>query len=139
MAENKFKAVADLLEIPLDEEFRVSDNSDGVYKITEEEGLCFRMNSGTNWVTHCGGMLDNLLRGSRTIIRLPYRPKKGDLFWTYRFTEWVVSSSDWIGDPWDYALLGAGMIFRTQEEALAARAELYKKVTGKEYNSNDYR
>ena len=135
MAESKFARIAKMFGLELEEVFHVRG---GVfpYKFTSE-GLCYQNNIG-EWL-HSDGTFLRILRGGEEIIMPPYRPQRGDLYWSYIYSEWVVASSDWIGDSIDYARLEAGMVFRTQEEALAARAELYKKVTGKEYNSNDYR
>ena len=135
MAENKYKEIAKMFGLELEEVFHVRGGV-SPYKFTSK-GLRY-LNSIGDWL--CGdSTLAKLLHGEWEIIMPPYRPKKGDLFWTYFYTDWVVATADWLGDPMDYARLEVGMVFRTQEEALAARAELYKKVTGKEYNSNDYR
>ena len=135
MAENKFAQIAKMFGLELEEVFHIK-NTISPCKFTTE-GLIFQNGLGA-WV-HGSLFQQKLLTGEIEVIMPPFRPQKGDLFWTYFYSDWVVATADWLGDPMDYARLEAGMVFRTQEEALAARANIYKKVTGKEYNSNDYR
>lgn len=135
MAESKFKEIAKMFGLELGEVFHIRGLI-SLYKFTSE-GLWFQNDFG-DWL-YSDFTLPKLLKGECEIIRSPYRPQTGDFYWSYIYSGWEVAGSDWIDDAVDHARLAAGMVFRTQEEALAARAELYKKVTGKEYNSNDYR
>ena len=134
MAESKFAQIAKMFGLELEEVFRIQ-KLPFPYKFTSK-GL--EVQDGGEWSCADGALL-RILRGELEISVPPFRPQIGDLYWSYIYSGWVVASSDWIDDAVDHARLEAGMVFRTQEEALAARAELYKKVTGKEYNSNDYR
>ena len=136
MVGSKFSQIAKMFGCELEEVFHIKEFKRG-YKFTST-GLYFKEAHQEEWL--CADKeLRLLLSGCLEILRPPYRPQRGDLYWSYFYSKWVVASTDWFGDSIDYARLEAGMVFRTQEEALAARAELYKKVTGKEYNSNDYR
>ena len=135
MADHKFTQIAKMFGLELNEVFHIQ-GFDWEFKF-DPQGLVFKEPQG-KWILE-DIILRKLLNGVYEVVKPPYRPQTGDLYWSYIYSEWVVVSSDWIGDSIDYARLEAGMVFRTQEEALAARAELYKKVTGKEYNSNDYR
>ena len=136
MAESKFTQIAKMFGLELEEVFHIKAFKRG-YKFTST-GLYFKEDGQYDWI--CAEKeLRLLLSGCLKVVRPPYRPQTGDLYWSYIYSGWVVAGSDWIDDAVDHARLAAGMVFRTQEEALAARAELYKKVTGKEYNSNDYR
>lgn len=137
MAESKFKEIAEMFGLKLEEVFEIKDEPDTFYKFTSK-GLVSKVNGYDRWCPE-GVALLGLLAGTLEVLRPPFKPQTGDLYWSYIYSGWVVAASDWIDDAVDHARLEAGMVFRTQEEALAARAELYKKVTGKEYNSNDYR
>ena len=137
MAKNKTPEIAKMFGLELEEVFQIKDAPDTVYKFTSI-GLFSKVDGHDRWCPE-GAALLGLLAGTLEVVCPPFRPQIGDLYWSYIYSGWVVASSDWIDDAVDHARLEAGMVFRTQEEALAARAELYKKVTGKEYNSNDYR
>ena len=136
MAESKFAQIAKMFGLELEEVFHIKAFK-RKYKFTST-GLYFKEDNQEDWL--CADKeLRLLLSGTLKLLRPPYRPQRGDLYWSYIYSECMVAPADWSGDSIDYARLEAGMVFRTQEEALATRAELYKKVTGKEYNSNDYR
>lgn len=133
MANHKYSEIAKMFGLELEEVFQIQGFKEKFKFIPQ--GLVIYQGG---WILDAP-LLRKLLSGDLEIVTPPYRPQMGNLYWTYIYRDWVVVSAEWLDDPWDYARLEAGMIFRTQEEALAARAELYKKVTGKEYNSNDYR
>lgn len=75
-----------------------------------------------------------LLIGSYEIIKLPWKPKYGDKYYTYYTNkeEWLIWDSTWSGDVSDYARLKSGIVFRTSQEALTALPQRYKELTGKE-------
>ena len=135
MANHKYTEIAKMFGLELDEVFQIKGFK-GEFKF-DPQGLVSKDSQG-KWLFD-STILRRLLSGDLEVVRPPYRPQTGDLYWSYIYSGWVVAGSDWIDDAVDHARLEAGMVFRTQEEALDARAELYKKVTGKEYNSNDYR
>ena len=135
MANHKYTEIAKMFGLELDEVFQIKGVK-GEFKF-DPQGLVSEDSQG-KWLFD-STILRRLLSGDLEVVRPPYRPQTGDFYWSYIYSGWVVAGSDWIDDAVDHARLEAGMVFRTQEEALDARAELYKKVTGKEYNSNDYR
>ena len=64
--------------------------------------------------------------GKRTVVKLPWKPKKGETYYTFVLMvvlmgdKWVVRSSRWGGLPNEYALLDKGWVYRSQAEAEAA-------------------
>lgn len=75
-----------------------------------------------------------MLKGKMEIVKLPWKPKKGDVYSTFGRLgdKWVVRSLWWGGFPEEYALLDKGWIYRTRAEAEAALPAVAKEL-GVEY------
>ena len=121
--------VAKLLGIELEEEFTVTED-DYIYKLTKD-GLEYKSDDG-NWY-YANDVFLNLLDGTIEIVKLPWQPKVGDMY--YRPRDYHTAFSEAVTDFWrdtvnDFALKEAGMIFRTEEECEAALSELRKKYLG---------
>lgn len=114
MQMNVMSEVAGLLGLLIDEEFMVDEK---IYMI-DEDGLWIKENN--QWRT--SNDLENLLTGRKEFVKLPWKPKKGDGYYTFEIFrgKWVVRSLWWTGAPCNYALLDKGWVFRTREEAQAA-------------------
>ena len=71
-----------------------------------------------------------LLRGECEIIKLPWKPKKGDVYFTFELLggKWVVRSFWWGGFPNEYALLDKGWVYRTRAEAEAALPKVATEI-----------
>ena len=67
-----------------------------------------------------------LLNGKDEIIKLPWKPKAGEQYYSFggRFfgdpTVWIVIDVIWQGLAYDVAIFEKGWVYRTQEEAEAA-------------------
>ena len=117
MAKNLIPEIAHMLGVELGEEFKVEGDNrtywfdlDGLHSgeyVAEDED---------------DAMLHDLLCGEVEIVKLPWKPKKGDAYYTFEIFrgKWVVRSLWWTGAPCNYALLDKGWVFRTREEAQAA-------------------
>lgn len=132
MAKNYMADVAKMLGVELDEEFIISYIS-GVYKFTKS-GL--KVKSGGEWIYSNLKLIDFLI-GKHEIVKLPWQPKVGDVY--YRPRDYHTAFSEAVTDFWrdtvnDFALKEAGMIFRTKEECEAALPALRKKYLGGDDN-----
>lgn len=78
-------------------------------------------------------LFHELIYGSLQVVKMPFEPKLYDEYWTYVGNGWSVRQYKWFDLPLDFVMLKAGMIFRTEQEAVEARPELYKEYTGKEW------
>ena len=121
MAKNLIPEIAQMLGVELGEEFKVEGDNrtywfdlDGLHSgeyVAEDED---------------DAMLHDLLCGEVEIIKLPWKPKKGETYYTFVLMvvlmgdKWVVRSSRWGGFPNEYALLDKGWVYRSQAEAEAA-------------------
>ena len=129
MAKNLIPEIAKLLGVELGEEFKVEGDNrtywfdlDGLHSgeyVAEDED---------------DAMLHDLLCGEVEIIKIPWKPKKGDAYFTFEVFrgKWVVRSVWWTGEPCNYALLDKGWVFRTKEEAEDALTKVAAEM-GVEY------
>lgn len=133
MAKNLIPQIAHMLGVELFEEFKV------VYKVGFEiicnftkEGL-FVHEEGCSG-KHDKELLADIICGKAEIVKLPWKPKKGDAYYTFEIFrgKWVVRSLWWTGAPCTYALLDKGWVFRTKEEAEDALTKVAAEM-GVEY------
>lgn len=78
--------------------------------------------------------ISGLLSGDLEIVNLPWKPKKGDVYFTFGLLgdKWVVRSLWWGGFPEEYALLDKGWVYHTGEAAESALPEIATEM-GVEY------
>lgn len=132
MSKNLIPQIAQMLGVALGEEFKV------VYK-TRFEIICNFTLAGL--FVHKGDSgkyekepLADIICGKAAIVKLPWKPKKGDVYFTFELLggKWVVRSLWCGGFPNEYALLDKGWVYRTCEEAQAALPAVAKEI-GVEY------
>ena len=118
MAKNLMYEICKMLGVELGEEFKVEGDNrtywfdldglhSGEYVVEDEDDA----------------MLHDLLCGEDEIVKLPWKPKQDETYYTFVLMvvlmgdKWVVRSFWWGGFPNEYALLDKGWVFRTKEEA----------------------
>ena len=141
MSESLFPQIAKMLDIELEEEFKVDVAQENEIFRISEKGFEFRYSGGyaeelcPNWkqINHS---FYKLLTGEAKIVKLPFKPKQGKPYWTfYRSTssnKWVVANITWIDSVSDRAKLKVGWCYRTESEAKTALPEIAKEQ-GVEY------
>lgn len=137
MAKNIMADVARLLGVELEEEFKIQ-GSDELYKLTNTN--LFHVKDGETWSSNI--LLVAMLTGDCEIVKLPWRPKDNDKFYCISFindgnTGIGIDTFVWRGTNLDYAMLNAGVIYRTCEECEAHLHEDYKKLTGREWSEEE--
>lgn len=133
MIKNLIPVIAKELGVEIGEEFEIKGMNNTKYRFGNDmlESSKKNQTSGsTVWI--CSALYLNRL-AEIEIIRLPFNPKEGDYYWTYWCKDFSVIRDYWGNTPTDYALKLAGIVFRTQEEAIAARPAKYLELTGKEW------
>ena len=126
MGKNVMKEVINLLGLELGEEFKIL-NSRYVYKIDKKQGIMYRHPNNNLWNTSIVTRLEDFLMGEKEIIKIPWKPKKGEKYYT-PFHDFDHTFCDyWDGYPSDFALKEVGMVFKTEKECEAALPELRKK------------
>ena len=135
MAKNLIPKIAKLLGVEIGEEFKVDRYEyDGLTCKFAENMLMSRSDlKGAEWgIIYV--ILSELLAGDAEIVKIPWKPKKGDAYYTFEIFrgKWVVRSLWWTGAPCNYALLDKGWVFRTKEEAEDALTKVAAEM-GVEY------
>lgn len=133
MAKNLMSEVARMLGVELGEEFKIKGYDGLTYKLTDN-GLELTTVDGqkTKWFDH--GALNSLLKGKMEIVKLPWKPKKGEDYYTFGSVSerWEAIQQTWTNHPFDLALIDKGWVYRTREEAEAALPKVAAEM-GVEY------
>lgn len=134
MAKNLIPEICKMLGVEIGEEFKVEGVADKTYKfIIDELIVCGEENTNHGYVS-ANMMLVSLAKGDANLIKLPWKPKKGDVYFTFTLMgdKWGTHSYWWGGFPDEYALLDKGWVFRTEKEAEDALPKVAKEM-GVEY------
>mgnify|MGYP004697136889 CR=1 FL=1 len=133
MAKNLMCEICKMLGVKLGEEFKVDKYDEMTFKFAENMLVARADFKGAKWgITYV--VLSELLGGNVEIIKLPWKPKKGDVYFTFGLlgSKWIVRSLWWGGFPEEYALLDKGWGYRSCEEAQAALPKVAAEL-GVEY------
>lgn len=133
---NYYKKIAEMLGVELGEEFNLKENKTKNiirprYKITQEEGLMCST-GGEEW--NRSASLLAIFSGAYSIVKLPWKPKKGEAYWHYSEVWMEVISFEWEDCLYDFLLWKAGNCFKTKEEGDAKAKEIIEKLR-KEYEA----
>jgi hypothetical protein len=133
MAKNLIPEIAKMLGVELGEEFKIKGREGAIYKFIVD-GLLVSDDDAEKVYTTAHMPLVGLVRGDIEIVKLPWKPRKGDVYYSFALLgdKWVVRSSWWGGFPNEYALLDKGWVYRTCEKAEAALPTVAKEM-GVEY------
>lgn len=131
---NYYKKIAEMLGVELGEEFSIKniyteDINRARYKITKEKGLMYSI-GGEEW--NRSSSLLAIFSGAYSIVKLPWKPKKGEAYWHYSEVWREVISFEWEDCLYDFLLWKAGNCFKTKEEGDAKAKEIIEKLR-KEY------
>lgn len=118
---NLIPQIAEMLGLKLGEEFKINTSGDDIFQITES-GVWIRKGiDKKEWVEKPFEFV-MLCNGDAEIIRLPWKPKKGELVYTFCYCigsndKWTVTWRHWENRVEEIALLKAGWIYRSRAEA----------------------
>ena len=118
MNKNLIPKIAEMLGVELGEEFKSDTSGDDIFRITESGVWMRKSIDKEEWLEKPFEFV-MLCNGDAEIIKLPWKPKKGETYYTFELLggKWIVHLLWWAGSPNGYALLDKGWLFRTQEEA----------------------
>lgn len=135
MSKNLIPEVCKLLGVEIGEEFKIQGYGDMIFLLTSS-GL--ERKHGDSRTLLSVGTLQDLLIGNAQIVKLPWKPKNGEKYWSFCIdalsdpTTWRVNDNFWRNDPFDVALFEKGWVYRTCEEAKAALPKVAIEI-GVEY------
>lgn len=129
MAKNLIPEIAKMLGVELNEEFKIKGREGAIYKFIVD-GLLVSDDDAEKVYTTAHMPLVGLVRGDIEIVKLPWKPKKGETIYSFTlmYGNWVVYSYVWLNSPCDYALLGKGWVYRTEAEAEAALPKVATEI-----------
>lgn len=139
MSKNLIPEICKMLSVELGEEFKIKgydDSNTRTYKFTAQ-GLRVKLVEHPEAAEfNALAAFNSLLVGNAEIVKLPWKPRKDDDYYTFSFgglsEEWVVVKQQWDAHPYERALLEKGWIYRSQAEAEAALPKVAKEM-GVEY------
>lgn len=137
MAKNLIPEIAKLLGVEVGEEFKIKGEDELTYRF-DSYGLKLTHDSGIELAQISANVaFVDLVNGKDEIVKLPWKPKKGDVYYTFGRLgdKWVVRSLWWTGAPCNYALLDKGWVYRSEKEAQAALPKVAAEM-GVEININ---
>lgn len=123
MAKNLIPEIAKMLGVELGEEFKIKGREGAIYKFIVD-GLLVSDDDAEKVYTTAHMPLVGLVRGDIEIVKLPWKPKEEEHYYTftstYKYTKWKIGLNCWHTEPQNLAFLKAGWVFRTRQEAEAA-------------------
>ena len=144
---NHMAEVAQMLGVELEEVFKVTDDDSGkyhnYYKFTEKKGIEVSEDN-VKWEADTAGtlVLKWLLIGVARIIKLPWRPSRGDVYYMPSVTSiGKYIKLFWTGSRNDEGSYQQGLVLRTKKEAVELAEEMLdvarkKFAMAKEDNDN---
>lgn len=132
---NYYKKIAEMLGVELEEEFKLKPSClekpwNCLYRFSKD-GLENKY-SDLSWVKCEKGAIDNILIGQTEVIKIPWKPKEGELYWYYSKTLNQAISRNWNAENYALCLWKCGNCFKTEKEANAKGKEIMKQIQ-KEY------
>lgn len=136
---NYWKQFAEMLGLELEQEFVLTDvggnrKNELTYKITEYGPLC-RSLIVNDWLTVSLITFKKIMDGDYKVATKPWKPKKGEKYWTYSEIWEEVTSFRWEGYYYDLLLWKVGNCFKTRDEAEDKGKEIMEQIQ-KEYEEN---
>ena len=112
---SKMKEVANILNVEIGEEFRATGINED-FRITDSRFE--RLTICNEWVEAPSDILYGLLTGKLEVIKIPWKPKAREKFFTC-VRGYYVNQEWWTNCASDLMAYAVGNCFRTQEEAEA--------------------
>ena len=140
MAKNLIPQIAKMLGVEMGERFKVNKKDSEIYYFSDV-GFLKQVNDAKSedFVSDLEEedllVFYYLLSGKETVVKLPWKPKYGEIYYFLDINEKEIMSYPWENDTFDYAMKALGMIYRTEEGAQAHFAEDYERLTGKPLSS----
>lgn len=134
MSKNLIPEIAEMLGVELGEEFKIKGYDGLTYKFVDYGLQLSSQNDIGITAIPTNVALVSLLNGNDEIVKLPWKPKEGEDYYTFGSFDktWEVLQLRWLQHPFDFALLDKGWVYCTEEEAKAALPAVAKEM-GVEY------
>lgn len=137
MAKSLIPEIAKMLGVEIGEEFKIKGR-EYIFWFDENGLIALRYDGSKLPSENCSKHFGWLLNGGETIVKLPWRPKVGEVYWTFGGkimgdpTIWAIAKANWCGLAGDILRLEKGWVYRTRKEAEAALPAVAEEL-GVEY------
>lgn len=135
MAKNLIPEICKMLGVEIGEEFKVKGR-EYIFHFVDHGLIAYRTDGSVLPYENCLAHFLCLINGEEEIVKLPWKPKKGERYWGFfcspRNDAWLLCLYTWGNTPEDFSFYKAGWVFRTKEEAKAALPAVAKEM-GVEY------
>lgn len=123
---NLIPQIARMLGVKIGEEFQIKEYGERIYRFANSGLQLIYDNGVRNLNTTTNMALSGLLSGDFEIVKMPWKPKFGEKYYSFggKFigdsSIWIIVDVIWDGLAYDVDMLDKGWVFRTKEEAKAA-------------------
>ncbi len=125
MSKNLIPEIAEMLGVELGEEFKI-EGREYIFHFVDNGLVACRTDGSELRRENCLAHFLWLINGEEEIVKLPWKPKFGEKYYSFggRYigdpSIWIVVDVIWNGLAYDVAMLDKGWVYRTREEAEAA-------------------
>lgn len=121
MAKNLIPEIAKILGVEIGEEFKVKGR-EYIFHFVDNGLIAYRTDGSVLPYENCLTHFLWLINGEEEIVKIPWKPKKGEDYYTFGGSDgiWRVSQQHWTCHPFDLAVLAKGWAYRTREGAESA-------------------
>lgn len=116
---NLIPEICKMLGLEIGEEFQIKGDN-ATYKFASDGLRLIHDNGSKHFDTTANMVLVDLLSGYAEIVKLSWKPKQDEKYWTFYINDEDALDADWSvwhEDVDDFARLKAGWVYRTEEEA----------------------
>ena len=143
MSKNLIPEVLKMLGVTYGEKFNLQAHDPELYKnysfFFDKDSELYIVNNLNGSISNANIMLYSILCGHYTIVKLPWKPKAGDKYYAIILMGNIkpcIESHHWSDSTKDYALLKLGIIYKTEEEAMAHMKADYEELTGRKLKND---
>lgn len=121
MAKNLIPEIAKMLGVELGEEFKIKGR-EYIFRFVDNGLIAYRTDGSGLPHENCLTHFLWLINGEEEIIKLPWKPKMYEEYWTFGKLgcKWTLRTDSWKACPYEILLLDKGWIYRTRAEAETA-------------------
>ena len=140
MSKNLMPEVLKMLGVTYGEDFKLQAPDPELYKnysfYFDKDCELYIVNNLNGSTGNFSAMLHSIMRGYYKIIKIPWRPKEGDKYYSISLLTKSICVEIWHNETSDYALKALDMVYRSAEEAEAHMAEDYERLTGRKLKND---
>lgn len=130
MSKNLIPEICKMLGVEIGEKFKVKGR-EYIFHFVDNGLIAYRTDGSVLPYENCLAHFLWLINGEEEIVKMPWKPKKGETYWTFVLCgvkTWGVINYVWSNGPSRMAVLKAGWVYKTCAEAEAALPKVAAKL-----------